>query len=120
MLARVRELIDTDPAFAAIKIDHYREFNDAIRIGEFAGARKRLPRLHVVVPIRDRHRQNAASALFIRRRVLSVPTFRRLRAARRNERSYEVGPLRPRVRESIALPRYAVDDQIRQWLAQLI
>jgi hypothetical protein len=36
MLARVRELIDIDPAFAAIKIDHHREFNDAIRLGEFA------------------------------------------------------------------------------------
>jgi DNA helicase-2/ATP-dependent DNA helicase PcrA len=35
MLARLRELIDTDPAFAAIKIDHQREMNDAIRIGEF-------------------------------------------------------------------------------------
>ncbi|MCC6889088.1 MAG: UvrD-helicase domain-containing protein [Hyphomicrobiales bacterium] len=35
MLARVRELIDTDPAFAAIKIDHRREFNNAIRLGEF-------------------------------------------------------------------------------------
>ncbi|HXM33717.1 MAG TPA: ATP-binding domain-containing protein, partial [Pyrinomonadaceae bacterium] len=35
MLARVRELIDSDPAFAAIKIDHRREFNDAIRLGEF-------------------------------------------------------------------------------------
>jgi DNA helicase-2/ATP-dependent DNA helicase PcrA len=36
MLARVGQLIDSDPAFAAIKIDHRREFNDAIRLGEFA------------------------------------------------------------------------------------
>jgi superfamily I DNA/RNA helicase len=36
MLARLRELIETDSAFAAIKIDHHREFNDAVRIGEFA------------------------------------------------------------------------------------
>jgi UvrD-like helicase family protein len=36
MLARVRELIDTDPAFASIKIDHHREFSDAVRLGEFA------------------------------------------------------------------------------------
>jgi hypothetical protein len=35
MLTRVRELIDTDPAFAAIKIDHHRELNDAVRIGAF-------------------------------------------------------------------------------------
>lgn len=35
-LARVRELIETDPVFAAIKIDHQREFNDAIRMGEFS------------------------------------------------------------------------------------
>jgi hypothetical protein len=36
MLARVRELIDSDPAFAAIKIDHHCELNDAVRLGEFA------------------------------------------------------------------------------------
>jgi hypothetical protein len=35
MLAHVSELIRTNPAFSAIKIDHHREFNDAIRIGEF-------------------------------------------------------------------------------------
>jgi len=36
MLTRVKELIENDPAFSSIKIDHHREFNDAIRLGEFA------------------------------------------------------------------------------------
>jgi UvrD-like helicase C-terminal domain/UvrD/REP helicase N-terminal domain len=36
MLTRVKELIDNDPAFSAIKIDHHREFYDAVRLGEFS------------------------------------------------------------------------------------
>jgi hypothetical protein len=35
VLVRIRELIATDRAFAGVKIDHYRELADAIRIGDY-------------------------------------------------------------------------------------
>jgi DNA helicase-2/ATP-dependent DNA helicase PcrA len=38
MLRRLSELKNTDAAFADIEIDHYKEFQDAIRLGEFANA----------------------------------------------------------------------------------
>jgi DNA helicase-2/ATP-dependent DNA helicase PcrA len=35
LLFRLHELTATDPAFAAVKLDYYREFWDAVRIGQF-------------------------------------------------------------------------------------
>lgn len=35
VLRRLSELRTTDPAFAAVKIDYYREFWDGVRLGEF-------------------------------------------------------------------------------------
>jgi hypothetical protein len=35
LLSRLHELMATDPAFASVKLDYYREFWDAVRVGQF-------------------------------------------------------------------------------------
>ena len=58
--------------------------------------------LFTVVLFRETNRKQAR-----RNPRLGPDAFSRLPAARRNERSHQVGPLRPKVREFIAFPRYA-------------
>lgn len=42
MLSRLSELRKSDAAFADIEVDHYKEFHDAIRLGDFESADKGL------------------------------------------------------------------------------